>query len=82
MNIITALLASPVVIAVVASVAENFIFDGVYKDLPTIMTAALRSSYEQSLLENSWNYEVVCLLLYPSWMLFWFIATAKTPVEV
>lgn len=75
-----ALLASPVVIAVAASLAEHYVFDGAYNSITTIITDALRSSYEQSLLENSWNYELACLLLYPSWLLFWFIAAAKAPV--
>lgn len=72
--ILMALLASPVFISVASYYAEIFIFNGKHEAVWNLFGKILKSAYEQSLLGNSWNYELGCLLLYPNWMLFWFIA--------
>ena len=73
---VMSLLASPICVTIALKYAEVFILNGKLEMPQDSLQKILIAAYEQSLLGNSWNYELVCLVLYPNWMLFWFIAVS------
>nr|XP_039252041.1 glycosylphosphatidylinositol anchor attachment 1 protein-like [Styela clava] len=72
-----AILASPVVVALTSAALNQYFFN-IKIDFWASASYILKGPYEQYLLGNSWNYQFACLLLYPNWMLFWFLSLSIT----